>query len=123
MSEREANMGSADFYIDYETEVSGFTDDLKAEAEARLRDLANKHTDIVGAAIAVTTPAMGETPFYYEVRVVVYARPSHIAAVKKEDSIQGALKAALSAIERQVREKREKLGEPWKRNDLPGNPA
>lgn len=35
------------------------------------------------------------------------------------DSVSGAL----SAIVRQVREKREKYGEPWKRHDLSGTPG
>lgn len=111
-------MGSADFYIDYESEVPNFGDDLKNEVENRLFDLANKHSDMVGAAVSVTSPGKNELPFLYQVRVVVYTRPEDVVAVKKDETIQGAVKAALSAVERQIREKREKLGEPWKRSDL-----
>jgi hypothetical protein len=32
--------------------------------------------------------------------------------------MQGALKAAMAAVERQVRSKREKFGKPWEREDL-----
>ena len=76
-------MGSADFYVDYEVEVPNFPDDLKNEIEKRLRDLAGEHTDIVGAAVAVTAPGKGEKPFLYQARIVVYVRPENIAAVKK----------------------------------------
>lgn len=117
-------MGSADFYVDYDSEVDDFTDELKAEVEERLRDLAGEDTDIVGAAVAVTAPGRGvEDAFLYQARVVVYARPADIAAVKQDESVQVALRDAVDAIERQVREKRAKLGEPWKRHDLPGNPS
>jgi ribosome-associated translation inhibitor RaiA len=117
------NMGSADFYIDYETEVTGFTDDERTEIEEQLRKLASEDDDIVGAAVAVTAPGRSEKPFLYQARIVLYARPEDIAAVKKDETLQGAIKEALSAVTRQVREKREKLGEPWKRKDLPGNPS
>jgi ribosome-associated translation inhibitor RaiA len=116
-------MGSEDFYVDYDSEVPDFTDNLKAEVEERLRKLASEDTDIVGAAVAVTAPGKGVEPFFFQARVVVYGRPENIAAVKQDDTVQVALRETLSAIERQVREKREKLGEPWKRHDLPSNPA
>ncbi len=110
-------MGAADFYIDYDAEIEGFTDSLKADVEKRLRDLAGEDTDMVGAAVAVTAPGKGADergaePFLYQARVVVYARPEDIAAVKKDESVPVALHEALSAVERQVREKREKLGQP-----------
>ena len=115
-------MGSADFYVDYDSEVEEFTEDLKAEVEQRLRDLASEDTDLVGSAVAVTAPGKGVQPFLYQARVVVYARPEDIAAVKQDESVSVALRDALAAVERQIREKREKLGAPWKRHDLPGNP-
>lgn len=109
-------MGSADFYIDYDTEVPGFTDELKAEVETRLRKLADHHKDIVGAAVAVTAPAKTDLPFLYRARIVMYGRPDDVVAAKQDDTVQGALKAALSAVERQVREQRDKMSSPWKRS-------
>lgn len=91
--------------------------------ENRLLSLAEGHTDLIGAAVAVRQPAREADPFIYEARIVVYTRPENMAAVKKDDTKEGALKAALNAIERQVREKREKLGQPWKRPDIPGSPG
>lgn len=116
-------MGTTEFYVDYETPGPYFTDPHKEEVEERLWALAREHTDIVGASVAVSTPGQGETPFLYQARIVIYARPEDIAAIKKDDTVQGALKAALTAIERQVRDKRERLGEPWKRKDIPDAPG
>lgn len=116
-------MGSADFNVDYDSEVQDLTDSLKAEVEERLRDLASEDTDIVGAAVAVTASGKGvEEPCFYQARIVVHGRPTDIAAVKQDESVLVALREALEAVERQAREKREKLGAPWKRHDLPGNP-
>jgi hypothetical protein len=92
--------------------------------EDRLLALTDGHTDLVGAAISATEPAQGAAqPFIFEVRIVVYTRPNDIAAVKQGDTLQAALKAALTAVERQVREKREKLGKPWERSDIPSAPG
>jgi hypothetical protein len=49
--------------------------------------------------------------------VVVYIRPENIAAVEKAESVEAALKGALAAIERQVREHRERLGATWQQPD------
>lgn len=111
-----------DFTIEFESEVPNFDETYKQEAEESLLDLAEGHTDITGAAVSVTQPAKEEDPFIYEARVVVYARPKNIAATKQDETLEGALKSALSAVERQVRKKRQKLGEPWKRPDIPGSP-
>jgi hypothetical protein len=45
---------------------------------------------------------------------VVYVRPDNVAAVEKGGKAEEALKGALDAVERQVREYRNKLSEPWK---------
>jgi hypothetical protein len=37
-----------------------------------------------------------------------------VAAVEKDETIEGALSGALDAVERQVRERRTKLAEHWK---------
>ena len=46
-------MGSSDFYIDYNIEVSDVSDAFKRETELRLRELAAEHSDIIGAAVAL----------------------------------------------------------------------
>lgn len=114
-------LNELDFTIEFNGE--GLGDQLESamflEADSRLRELAADHNDLTGAAINVRQPAkQAETPFIYEVTVVVYARPEHMAATKKEADPMIALNDALSALERQVREKRDKLREHWKQ---PGN--
>lgn len=54
------------------------------------------------------------TPNRYEATVVVYKRPNNLAATEKAETPERALKGALSAAERQVRESRDKLRETWK---------
>jgi protease I len=92
--------------------------ELFDEADRRLRELARGNRDLTGAAITIRQPAHGETPYLYEARVVVYARPEPVVATELKDHATTALKGALDAVERQVRNQREKLGKLW---ELPGN--
>lgn len=92
--------------------------DLFTAAETQLKQLADGHTDLTGAAINVRQPAHGETPPLYAVTVVVYGRPDHIAATQKEADPYQALSGALDAAKRQIRERREKLKKRW---EQPGN--
>jgi ribosome-associated translation inhibitor RaiA len=106
-----------DFTFEFYSEASlpeALESKLRAEAESRLRRLTEGHTDITGASVAVDELTGDTTPHRYEVRVVAYMRPEHVAAVEKQETIEGALKGALSAVERQVRELRAKLRERWK---------
>jgi ribosome-associated translation inhibitor RaiA len=92
--------------------------DLFLEADGQLRQLAGEQTDLRGAAINIRAVTQVESNPLYEITVVVYTRPNNISVTEKEyDPIMG-LKNALSAIERQVRKKRNKLGKPWQQ---PGN--
>lgn len=113
-------MKELDFTLELNAE--GLSDRLEAEmfaeADSRLRELASGHSDLTGAAINIRQPAKAETAFLHEVTVVVYSRPEHIAATKKEADPIIALNDSLSAVEQQVREKREVLRDHWKQ---PGN--
>jgi len=113
-------MTELDFTIEFNGE--GISEQVEAamflEADKRLRELAEGHNDMRGAAVNVRLPAKAESSFIYEVTVVVYARPTNIAASQKGADPVITLNDSLSAVERQVREKREKLGKFWER---PGN--
>jgi len=103
-------------FFDHTDQLSGSeADALRTEAEQRLRRLQKGHSDITGAAATIERMAHGETPHLYRARVVAYVRPENIAGVAKQDTPEGALKEALSAVERQVREKRERLRERSRR--------
>ncbi len=110
-------MMMADFTLEFRNEVglpAGVKAQMSSEAERRLRALLEGHTDIVGAEVAVEELTGDTTPHMYEVRVVVYMRPESVFAVEKAETAIGALKGSLSAVERQVRQYRDRLGEPWK---------
>ncbi len=106
-----------DLNIEFYSEVKTLEDQLRPEAEQRLRELAKGHHDMVGAAIAIEEPAANrETPFVYRARVVVYIRPENISGEEQADTPQAALKGALDAVTRQVREKRRRLRTRWKQS-------
>ncbi len=106
------------FPIEMEIETPYMTDQLREEVEERLHSLAKGHTDLIGASVTLDRPAHGETGFLYKASIVVYMRPENVYASEKQETGEGALKGALDAVERQVREIRNKLGKPWKRPDL-----
>jgi ribosome-associated translation inhibitor RaiA len=105
-------MGSSDFYVDYNIEVWNVGDEFKREIEQRLRELASDHSDMTGAAVAVEKTADTESYDIYRVRILVYKRPQDIVVTKQEPDPMVALREALDVLEEQVRESREKLGQP-----------
>lgn len=102
-----------DFPIDFhiEPEIGELKEDnLYVEAEEQLRSLAQNHTDISKAEIAIDMPAEGRsTDFIYRARVTIHARPNVVNAVEKHSDIGTALRGALRAAVRQVREQRDRL--------------
>lgn len=113
-------MNELDFTIEMDAE--GLPRETEAhmfrEADTRLRELAGDHDDMTGAAINVRRIAHGETPHLFEVTIALYIRPEQMAATEKHSDPPTAMKNALDAIERQVRDKRDRLREHWKQ---PGN--
>jgi ribosomal subunit interface protein len=82
---------------------------MRTLAEERLQKLQKGHNDLIGAAVSLEQPANATTNFIYEARVVAYARPENVAATATENDPMGALKNALAGVERQIRERRDKL--------------
>ena len=113
------NLSELDFHIEMKSELQTDVEaQLFAEAEGRLRDLAEGHDDLIGAAISIDEPAKGENTYLYEATVVAYTRPNNIAGTEKAEQPDLALRRALEAVERQIRKKREKLRDRW---EQPGN--
>ena len=108
-------MAELAFDVEYHSDTPELTDHLKEKTEKRLAKLTKRHKDVTGASVAVHTASGDSLPRTFRVRVVLYHRPDNIAAVRKEETVAQALSDALDAVERQVREQREKLREPWKR--------
>jgi ribosome-associated translation inhibitor RaiA len=111
-------MGSPDLPIEYHSEARGVPGTLEAEAQRSLLGLSEGHKDMTGATVTISRPEHGETPHLYQARVIVYMRPEHVTASEKHEDPEIALKGALAAVERQIRERRVKLKESWKRPDL-----
>ena len=100
------------FTVEYHSETSELTDALKEKVEQRLQKLAKRHHDITGASLSVDMPSHDTAQYtIYRVRLVVYQRPENVAAVREEDSVTTALKEVLDAVERQVRERRDRQRE------------
>lgn len=104
-------MGSSDFYIDYNIEVSDIGDEFKRETEQRLKELASSHSDMIGAAVALEKTVDTQTYDVYRVRIVVYKRPQDIAVSKQDADPMVTLRDALDTLEEQVRSAREKLSQ------------
>lgn len=111
-------MADLDIPVEIHSETERFTDKLERKALRQLQALKGDHTDIVGASIAVEEIAKAQAAFRYQATVVVHMRPDRVVASKKADGVRQAIQQALSALERQVRERRAKLREHWKRPDL-----
>lgn len=112
-------MDELDFTIEFNSNLHQQAEaGLFATADDHLRALAKGHDDLTGAAINIREPAKGEKGYLFEATVVVYARPQHVSATEKNEDVQIALKGALDAVERQIRDRRAKLRRRWER---PGN--
>ena len=104
-------MGSSDFYIDYNIEVSEVSDEFKRETERRLRELAAAHSDMVGAAVALEKTVDTQSYDLFRVRIVLYKRPQDVVVAKEDEEPMLVLGEALDALEAQVRDSREKRAE------------
>lgn len=113
-------MNELDFTIEFNSEGVDQTTEsqLFTEVDNELRQLAEGHNDLTGAAVNIRQPAQGESSYLYEATIVAYIKPEQLAASEKNEDPVSALKGALSALKRQVRQQREKKGRPWQK---PGN--
>lgn len=104
-------METTGFTVEYHDDTVELTDSLKEKVEHRLSKLARRHRDITGASLAVHTISRAHRHQEYKVRLVLYHKPDNIAAIRKADSVPNALLETLDAVERQVREQRERQRE------------
>jgi len=104
-------MGSLDFYVDFNIEDPNVGEEFNLEAEQRLRNLATGHSDLIGASVSLEKIVEAESPYLYQVRIVLYKRPEDIAVIEKESEPITTLNNALDALEGKVRASREKLAQ------------
>jgi ribosome-associated translation inhibitor RaiA len=107
-------MSQTDFSYEFTTNIAQPDEQLRTYAEAALLELAEGHTDMIGAAVAVEELTGSNTPHSYRARIVVYMRPQNTNAEQKADDPMKALQQALNTLKRQIREYRDKLRESWK---------
>lgn len=96
---------TTDFAFEFHTNVPG-ADLLRTDVEAQLRDLAAGHKDLTGASVALEQPVQAESSYLYQARVVAYMRPANMVGVERHEMATAALRGAVEAVERQVRERR-----------------
>ena len=104
-------MEATGFTVEYHAESNELTDSLRAKVEQRLEKLARGHRDMTGASLAVQMVSGANRRHEYKVRLVLYHKPDNIVAIRKADTVSNALLEALDAVERQVRERRERQRE------------
>lgn len=104
--------------IEFHSDTGSFDDELQRKTRDRLRVLKGDHSDLVGASVSIEEIAKGKETYRYQFTIVAFMRPDRLVASKKAENVPAAMKQALAALERQVRERRAKLKEHWKRPDL-----
>ncbi len=97
-----------DIGIEFHTETEEFTDLLRNKVENRLQRLAGGHRGISGASVAVNPVGGTNRHTEYRVRIVIYHKLGNVAAVRVADTVSHPVLEALDAVERQVREQRER---------------
>ncbi len=102
-------MHAVTFDIEYTSDTPELTDALKEKVEKRLNKLTNGHKDVTGASLAIETLSGTNQHIDYRVRLVLYHRPENVASVRKGDAVSNLILEVLDAVERQVREQRERL--------------
>ena len=98
-------MDGENFPIEFNNEIDEVKkreNEIYTLAVDRLSKLAKGHDDISGAVVNLRQPVS----YLYEVTIVVYMGSDDIAATEKGEQLQATLFGALTAVERQVRERR-----------------
>ena len=111
-------MSMTDFEFEFHSEVDTLPDDLPAQIETRLRELGDGHKDVIGAAVSVTKmEGKQDVDHQCRARVVVYMKPENRVAVEKNESPEQALRKAVDAVIRQVRDHWDKLRTQQRRKE------
>lgn len=97
------------FDIEYYTESASLTEREKKIIESRVHKLARGHRDISGASVALECVSGANKRAEYKARLVIYCKPANVAASRTHDSVYSAVTDALDAVERQIRDQRERM--------------
>lgn len=103
-------MSMTDFEYEFQTDLPYLSDKEREKTERRLRELGEGHKDVVGAAVTVRkVEGHQNVARQHQARVVVYMKPENKAAVEKDETADQALKKAVDAVVRQVRDHWDKM--------------
>src|SRR5690606_1030630 len=108
-------METTSFLIEYHSDTPELTDQLKAKIERRIEKLSRGNTDLTSASIAVTTNSGDSQPREYRMRILLTSKLADVAVTEKGESLPTVVTEALGALERQVRERRDRRRESKKR--------
>jgi len=97
------------FDIEYYTESANLTEREKKIIESRVHKLARGHRDISGASVALECVSGANKRAEYKARLVVYCKPANVAASRTHASVYSAVTDALDAVERQIRDQRDRM--------------
>jgi len=100
---------SSDFDIEYYAENATLSQREKSTIENRIYKLSKGHRDISGVSVALECISGDNKRAEYRARLVVYCKPANIVASRTHESIYSAITDALEAIERQIRDQRERM--------------
>ncbi len=100
---------SSDFDIEYYTENATLSHREKSMIENRINKLSRGHQDISGVSVALECVSGANKRAEYKARLVVYCKPTNIAASRTNESIYCAVTDTLEAVERQIRDQRERM--------------
>lgn len=106
-------MDNPNFDFEFYSEVEDLDENVRGDTLRQLENLAAGQDDMIGAAVKLEKYAIGEKAFQFLASVEAFTRPEYIRAAEKADEPEVALRNALKAIERQVRENRDKRGKTW----------
>lgn len=103
-------MGMTDFEFEFQTDLPYLSQKRRDKAEQRLRELGDGHKDVIGAAVTVRkVEGQQDVSRQHQARVVVYMKPDNKAATEKHADAEQALKNAVDAAIRQVRDHWDKM--------------
>jgi len=100
-------MQTTTFGIEYYNDTPEFTTEMKEKVEQRLEKLAKGKRDIHGATITIKTER-DSTPKDYQVRIALQRRAGQTIVTERGAAVAPLVTRALSVLERQVRDGRNK---------------
>lgn len=108
-------MEPTSFLIEYHSDTPELTDEVKAKIARKIEKLSRGNSDLTAASIAVTTNSGDSQPREYRMRILLTSKLADVTVTEKGGSLPSVVTEALDALERQVRQQRDRRRESRKR--------